>query len=541
MFSKLTTQIYLILLTLIVTGCADQNSTNLARQSLIFCSDGAPDNFNPSMGTSFTNFNASSRVLFDRLLITDNETGQLKPSIALRWSQSDDGLTYTFELREDVEFHHTDWFTPQRNLNADDVIFSFARQADVNHSFHFAEMGSYNYYRSTGLQDNLAAIEKLNDYQIRFQLKQPNDSFLYSLSMDFSSIVSAEYAMFLQHNDLTLNQFDTLPVGTGPFKLNKYQDNTFIRYYAHPAYFMGKPAMEHLIYAITPDPSTRYARLVSGECDVMLNPPKSQFELLLNNKEIKVLQNPGLNIGFMAFNTSKPPLDDLRLRKALTMAINKERIVDKVYGQLGVRNDSLLPPSMRPYHNDSLESLEFDPEAARALLKELEISKLTLDLWSLPVQRSYNPNGMLMAELIQEDLKQVGINATIVSFEWSTQLERVKAGEHDIALLGWVADNYNPSDFIRSLVSCSGIDSKTNRTFWCSEELDNLLDQANSTQDLTNRIAIYNEIQTIIAQQLPLLPVASGESILVARKSIDNIAIQALGGVSFTEVTKDAL
>ena len=539
--SKLTTQIFLIAMTLIVTGCADQNRTDLSRQSLIFCSDGAPDSFNPSMGTSFTNFNASSRVLFDRLLSIDNDTGQLKPSIALRWVKSDAGLSYTFELREDVEFHRTNWFTPTRTLNADDVIFSFERQADPNHSFHFGDMGTYNYYRSTGLQDNLVAIDKLNDHQLRFRLAEANDSFLYSLSMDFSSIVSAEYAMSLQANNLPLRQFDTLPVGTGPFKLNKYQDNTFIRYYAHPGYYAGKPAMENLIYAITPDASTRYARLVSGECDVMLNPPKSQYDLLVSNKEITVLQNPGLNIGFMAFNTRKPPLDDLRLRVALTKAINKDRIVDKVYGQLGVLNDSLLPPSMRPYHNDLLTTHAYDPEAARAQLQELGITNLTLDLWSLPVQRSYNPNGMLMAELIQEDLRQVGVNVTIVSYEWSAHLERVKAGEHDIALLGWVADNYNPSDFIRSLISCAGITARTNRTFWCSEELDALLNEADSSQDLTDRIALYNEIQSIIAAQLPLLPVASGEAILVARKSIQNIEIQALGGVSFTKVTKGAL
>ncbi len=530
-----------IALLLVMAGCTDQNTSQLARHSLIFCSDGAPDNFNPGMGTSFTNFNANSRVLFDRLLVTDNDTGQIKPSLALRWNKSDDGLTYTIELREDVQFHTSKWFTPKRNLNADDIVFSFARQADELHPFHFSDAGSYNYYQSTGLKQNLLSVEKLDSHQVAFHLQSPDDSFLYSLSMDFLSIVSAEYAAHLQEENLPLSQFDTLPIGTGPFKLNKYQDNSFIRYYAHPAYFAGKPDMEHLIYAITPDAATRYARLISGECDVMLNPPKSQYDLLVNNPELLVLQKPGLNMGFMAFNTSKPPLDDIRLRKTLAMAINKERILDKVYGDLGVLNDSILPPSMHPYHQNMLDVSGYNPEAARQRLVDLNVTNLQLTLWSLPVPRSYNPNGMLMAELIQDDLKQIGVETTIVSYEWSTYLERVKAGEHDMALLGWVADNYNPSDFISALVSCAGIRARTNRTFWCDEELDAMLKSASASQELSKRIEIYHDIQNRIAQQIPLLSIATGDAILVARKNVTNIELQALGGVSFTRVKKEAL
>ena len=518
------------------TGCVDNGSSSLHRQSLIFCSDGAPENFNPNAGTSFTNFNASARVLFNRLVETNSTDGSIIPSLAGNWRISDDARVYEFSLEPNIAFHSTDWFKPTRTLTADDVVFSFQRQLNPAHTFY--GNGGYYFINSTGLRDNLIKIEALSDLVVRFELQQPDATFLYSLSMDFASILSQEYADYITAHSLQPSQLDTQPVGTGPYKLNKYQDNSFIRYFAHPEYFDGKSGIEHLIYAITPDPATRYARLVSGECDVMLNPPKSQYDLLVNDDELQLIREPGLNIGFMAFNIQKAPLSDIRFRTALAMAINKQRIVDQVYGQLGVINHSLIPPAMMPYHNPNLATVSFDPTAAREIIRQLELDDISLELWSLPVQRSYNPNGTLMAELIQEDLQAIGINTTIVTYEWTTYLDKVKNGEHDLALLGWVADNYNPSDLLNSLISCNAIDAKTNRTFWCSSRLDSLITEATNSQDVNQKIQRYYAIQSMIAEQLPLLPIATGDETLVASKTLRNIEIQTLGGVNFTRVTK---
>lgn len=519
-------------------GCTDNNTSLLHQQSLIFCSDGAPDNFNPNVGTSFTDFNASSRVLFNRLVEIDDDNGNVIPSLASHWQISDDGLNYVLTLRPDIQFHTTKWFEPTRPMNATDVIFSFQRQLDTNHPFHGE--GGYYYLHSTGLRDNLLSVNAMGDLLVSFELRAPDASFLYSLSMDFASILSKEYAEYIERHSLDRTQFDSLPVGTGPFKLNKYQDNSFIRYFAHADYYDGKSSIEHLIYAITPDSATRYARLVSGECDMMLNPPKSQYDLLVNDQDIQLLHEPGLNIGFMAFNIQKRPMSDIRFRTAIAMAINKPRINEQVYGDLGIINNSLIPPSMVPYHNANLTTVDFDPERAKAIIEELALGDISLELWALPVQRSYNPNGTLMAELIQEDLQAVGVQTTIVTYEWSTYLDKVNEGEHDLALLGWVADNHNPGDFLNALISCNAIDAKTNRTFWCSAFLDNLINEAINSQDIDQKRQRYFAIQSMIAEQLPLLPIATGEETLVARKSLKSISIESLGGVNFTRIEKGA-
>ena len=267
---------------------------------------------------------------------------------------------------------------------------------------------------------------------------------------------------------------------------------------------------------------------------------QSQYDLLVNDQDIQLLHKPGLNIGFMAFNIQKRPMSDIRFRTAIAMAINKQRINEQVYGDLGITNNSLIPPSMVPYHNANLTTVDFDPERAKAIIEELALGDISLELWALPVQRSYNPNGTLMAELIQEDLQAVGVQTTIVTYEWSTYLDKVNEGEHDLALLGWVADNHNPGDFLNALISCNAIDAKTNRTFWCSSFLDNLINEAINSQDIDQKRQRYFAIQSMIAEQLPLLPIATGEETLVARKSLKSITIESLGGVNFNRIEKGA-
>lgn len=531
---------FVLLLSLLVTACGSNDSNPLHLSGLVFCSGGAPRNFNPHIGTSSTHFNASSRVIYNRLVNTDEQSGRIMPSLALSWERLNDGLTYRFQLQRDVAFHSTAWFNPTRELNSEDIVFSFKRQSDPDNPFHKSVAGEYNYYSSTGFKENLLDVVALEEDVVEFRLQKPDNAFLYSLSMDFASILSKEYAERILRSDKAVSDLDYYPVGTGPFALNKFQNNTIIRYLAHDKYMLGSPKISHLVYAITPDASTRYARLVSGECDVMLDPPKSQYELIVNNSELVISQKSGLNTGYMTFNTAKAPLDNVVVRRALSMAIDRQRIVEAVYGELGTENNSLLPPAMTPFHNPQVLTPAYDPETAMDLLSKAGVNNLELSLWALPVQRSYNPNGQLMAELIQEDLNKIGVKTKIVTFEWNTFLNKVKAGEHDLALLGWVADNYNAADFLTGLIGCEGILNQTNRSAWCRRDLDELILEAELADDEETMISKYYQAQDIIAAELPVLPIATGQSTLVAAKEVKNIEVKTLGNLSFSEVSKEA-
>ena len=532
---------FLLLAILLVVGCSENKHRSLTDTGLVYCSEGSPESFNPQVGTSLVTFDASARVLFNRLLSMDSSTGKLIPSLATHWKKSKDGLSYRLKLREQVSFHSTEWFTPSRYLNSEDVVFTFNRQKNIGNYFHKVEGFNYSYFQSTGLTYNLDSITAIDEHTVSFKLRKPDPSFLIYLSMEFSSILSAEYADYIMFNGLAKEQFDNKPIGTGPFILKRYQTDAFIRYIAHPNYMEGKEAVENLVFVITPDPSLRYARLVSGECDVMAQPLSSHYQLLKVNPDINVQQQEGLNIGYWAFNTLKEPFDNPLVREALSHAINRETILQTVFSNLGSLSNSPLPVTMQPHHNGNLADIKYDPELAKSLLVKAGYADgFEMDIWAIPIQRSYNPDGQLMAELMQEDLRKIGVQANIVTYNWVSFLNKVSQGEHQTALLGWVADNQDAGDFLSSILSCDAIKSKTNRAFWCNTDFDDLILQAQKTSNINVKKQLFYKAQEIFREELPWLPIASGLSIQASNSKVKNLSIQVTGGISFSGVYKES-
>lgn len=530
----------LLLAILLVVGCSDNKQHNLTDTGLVYCSEGSPESFNPQAGTSLVNFDASARVIFNRLLSVDSSTGKLLPSLAIQWNKSSDNLNYTFKLRKQVSFHSTEWFTPSRYLTSEDVVFSFNRQKNIGNFFHNIKGLNYSYFHSTGLSDNLQNIIADDENTVTFQLRKPDPSFLITLSMAFSSILSAEYANHIMKNGLAKEQFDNKPIGTGPFILKRYQTDAFIRYIAHPDYMNGKEAIENLVFVITPDPSLRYARLVSGECDVMAQPLSSHYQLLKANPDINVQQQAGLNIGYWAFNTRKEPFDNPLVREALSHAINRESILQTVFNDLGSLSNSPLPVTMKPHHNENLADINYDPELAKALLAKAGYEDgFEMDIWAIPIQRSYNPDGQLMAELMQEDLRKIGVQVNIVTHNWVSFLNKVSEGEHQTALLGWVADNQEPGNFLSNILSCLAIKSKTNRAFWCNTDFDDLIYQAQKTSNINVKKQLFYKAQEIFREELPWLPIGSGLTIQASNNNVKNLSIKLTGGISFSGVYKE--
>lgn len=181
-------------------------------------------------------------------------------------------------------------------------------------------------------------------------------------------------------------------------------------------------------------------------------PNPADIARMKEDKNITLLEQPGLNVGYLSFNTEKKPLDDVKVRQALTYAVNKEAIIKAVYQGAGQAAKNLIPPTMWGY-NDDVKDYTYDPEKAKQLLKEAGLEKgFTIDLWAMPVQRPYNPNARRMAEMIQADWAKIGVQAKIVTYEWGEYLKRAKAGEHQSVMMGWTGDN---GDRITSSRPCS--------------------------------------------------------------------------------------
>ena len=306
----------------------------MAAKTLVFCSEGSPEGFNPQLYTAGTTFDASSPAVFNRLVEFERGTTSIGPALAGSWEVSEDGLEYTFKLRSGVKFHTTEDFTPTRDMNADDVIYSFERQWKTDHPFHGVSGGAYEYFNGMSMPDLLKGIEKVDDSTVKFILNRPEAPFIANMGMDFASILSAEYADKMMAAGTPENA-DLNPVGTGPFQLVNYQKDAVIRYKAHPDYWAGKAPIDNLIFAITTDNSVRYAKLKAGECHVMPYPNPADLAAMAEDPEVNLLEKEGLNVGYLAFNTAKEPFTDKKVRQALSMAINKDAIIEAVFQRAG--------------------------------------------------------------------------------------------------------------------------------------------------------------------------------------------------------------
>ncbi|AHJ73847.1 ABC transporter substrate-binding protein [Kosakonia sacchari] len=510
-------------------------SSSVAAKTLVYCSEGSPENFNPQLYTSGTSVDASAVPVYNRLVDFKVGTTQLQPSLAESWDVSEDGKVYTFHLRKGVKFQSNKYFTPTRDFNADDVIFSFMRQKDANNPYHNVSNGTYSNFESLEFGSLITAIDKLDDHTVRFTLAHPEAPFVADLGWYFASILSAEYADAMLKAG-TPERVDMDPIGTGPFRLAQYQKDSRILFTAFDGYWQGKAKIDRLVFSITPDASVRVAKLEKNECQVMPFPNPADLPRLKENKDITLMSKAGLNTGFLSFNTQKAPLDNVKVRQALAMAINKPAIIQAVFQGTGTAAKNLLPPGVWSADSE-LQDYDYDPEKAKALLKEAGfVPGTAIDLWAMPVQRPYNPNAKRMAEMIQADWAKVGVQTKIVTYEWGEYLKRVKGGEHQAALMGWTTATGDPDNFFGPLFTCTSANGGSNSAKWCYAPFDKIVSEAKVTTDHDKRVALYKEAQQMMHDQMPAVMIAHSTIFEPVRKEVQGYEIDPFGKHIFWQV-----
>ncbi|MGI1661452.1 ABC transporter substrate-binding protein [Palleronia sp. KMU-117] len=503
-------------------------------QSLVYCSEGSPEGFDPALYTAGTTFDASSHPIYNRLTEFKVGTTEVIPGLAESWTVSEDGKTVTFNLRRGVKFHSNDMFTPTRDFNADDVIFSFDRQGNEANPYFTVSGGTWEYYGGMSMPDLVESIEKTDDYTVVFKLTRPEAPFIANMAMDFASIVSKEYAdaMLAAGTPEMVNQ---APIGTGPFRFQAYQKDAVIRYLRNDDYWGDKAKVESLIFAITPDASVRYQKVQAGECHVMAYPNPADVKAMQDDPNIVVMEQEGLNIGYLAYNTTVPPYDNANVRKALNMAIDKQAIIDVVFQGSGQIAKNPIPPTMWSY-NDAVVDDPYDPEAAKAMLEAEGVTDLNMKIWAMPVQRPYNPNARRMAELMQEDFAKIGVTVEIVSYEWGEYLSRSRELDRDGAiLLGWTGDNGDPDNFLAVLLGCDGREN-SNRAQWCYQPFEDLIQQAKVLPTQAEREPLYEQAQVIFKEQAPWATIAHSVVYMTMRPEVEGYVVHPLGGHIFNAV-----
>ena len=507
-------------------------ATPLSAKTLVFCSEGSPENFYPGINTTGTSFDVNSQI-YSRIVDFERGTTNVVPGLAEKWDISADGTVYTFHLRKGVKWHSNANFKPTRDMNADDILFMFERQWKDSNPYFKVTSSNHSYFNDMGMPKLLKSVEKVDDYTVKVTLNAPEAPFLSDLAMEYAGVQSKEYADAMLKAG-TPEKVDQEPIGSGPFHLVQYQKDAIIRYKAFPQFWGGKAAIDDLIFSITPDASVRWAKVQKGECHVMPYPNPADLEAMRKDPNVTVLDQPGLNFGYLAYNTTKKPFDDVRVRKAMNMAMNKKAIVDAVFLSSGVPAINPIPPTMWSY-NKSVKDDPYDPEAAKKLLAEAGYPDgFETDLWAMPVQRPYNPNAKRIAELMQADLAKVGIKAKIVSYEWGEYRKRAQAGEHQAAQLGWTGDNGDPDNFLNTLLGCASAKSNgSNIAKFCYQPFEDLVQKAKTTSDQAERTKLYEQAQVIFKEQAPWFTIAHSVQLKPVRKEVVGFKLSPFGRHTF--------
>ena len=501
-------------------------------KTLVFCSEGSPENFAPSVNTTGTSFDVNEQI-YDNIVQFERGGTKVIPGLAERWMIEKAGTEYTFFLRKGVKWHSNKNYKLSRDFNADDFIFTLERQWKESDPYFKVTSSNHSYFNDMGMDKLLKSVEKINDYTVRITLNHAEAPFLSNLAMQYAGIQSKEYAIAMLKAG-TPEKVDQDPIGTGPFYLVQYQKDAIVRYKAFPQYWAGKAKIDDLVFAITPDASVRWAKLQKGECHVMPYPNPADLPAIRKDSHIKVLEQAGLNIGYLAYNTTKKPFDDVRVRKAVNMAINKQAIIDAVYLGTGVAAKNPIPPTQWSYNN-AVKDDPFDPVAAKKLLAAAGLPNgFTTDLWAMPVQRPYNPNARRIAELMQADLAKVGIKAEIKSFEWGEYRKRMQAGEHQMGMMGWTGDNGDPDNFLNTLLGCSSAKTNgSNVAKFCYKPFEDLISKAKIETNQAARSKLYEKAQVIFKEQAPWFTIAHAVQIKPVRNEVIDFKLSPFGRHTF--------
>jgi len=526
-----------ILLTLIVFLCA---GTALAAPkqggTLVFGRGGDSVGLDPAYETDGNSFMICDN-LYEALVAYKDESTELEPGLAESWQISADGKTYTFALRKGVKFHDG---TP---FNADAVVFSIGRMMKNRNLKFFgkgwdipAQERTPEYWVSMEMDGTIDSIEATDESTVVFKLKRVEAPFLANMGMDFADIISP--TAFTNNP----KEFLRNPVGTGPFKFVKWIKDDRIVLEKNQDYWdtSAGPYLEKVVFRSIPENSVRFLELKTAGIDICQFPNPADVDLARKDKNLKLTSQPGMNIGYLSFNHTKEPWkSNVHLRRAIAYAINRKAIVDNIYQGMGQVAKNPIPPTMWGYNHD-VPGFPFDRELAK---KELAKAGFPggeglpeITLWSMPVPRPYNPDGLKIGVAMSADLAKVGIKAKVVSYEWGTYLKRQREQPKDMDLfqLGWTGDNGDPDNFLAVLFD--GLASSSIRTQWHNQEYHNLILQGKQTVDQDKRADIYKKTLQLIYDEVPVISIAHSTVIWPTRNKVMDFKLHPTDSVRMKNV-----
>ncbi|KKZ53231.1 peptide ABC transporter substrate-binding protein [Haemophilus haemolyticus] len=528
---------------------------HLTENGLTYCTNASGFSFNPQTADAGTSMNVVTEQIYNKLFEIKNHSANVTPVLAQSYSISSDNKEILINLRRGVKFHHTPWFTPTRDFNAEDVVFSINRvlghdtylptlaETAITYKnpqykvFHEqARKVRFPYFDSIKLNEKIKSVTALSPYQVKIELFEPDSSILSHLASQYAIIFSQEYAYQLSADD-NLTQLDTHPVGTGPYQVKDYVYNQYVRLVRNENYWKKEAKIENIIVDLSTDRNGRLVKFFNNECQIASYPEVSQIGLLKSNDKHYYMQSTdGMNLAYLAFNFEKPLMQDRSIREAISQSLNRARIIHNIYHNTATVANNIIPEvSWASSVNTPEFDFDYSPKVAK---KKLENKNLSLNLWVINEEQMYNPAPFKMAEMIKSDLDQVGVKVKVrtVTRTFLSEQLRNKSENYDLILAGWLAGNLDPDGFMRPILSCNTQNEITNLSNWCNEEFNNLMDRAIATSNLSERARAYNDAQELILQELPIIPIANVKRILVANSQVKGVEMTPFGSLNFSDL-----
>lgn len=470
------------------------------------------------------NSSRAAMEIYDQLVQFKDESTELEPDLAEKWDVSDDGLEYTFYLKQGITFHDG---TP---FNAEAVKFSIDRQIDPEHPYH--DTGQFAYADFTfGPVDH---VEVADEYTVKIYLKEPFAPFLSNMAMHAASIVSPA-AVEKYGKDFSRN-----PVGTGPYKLNHWSPGVEVVLDKNKDYFKGAPKIDQIIFKPIVDDQTRLAELEAGNLDLIVNVMPDDLQRLKDGGAYQIIEQAGMHVWWTALNNQKEPFNNKKVRQAINYAINKEAIVNEILKGTGELANSPLPPTVWG-HNPKVKNYEYNPEKAKQLLAEAGYPNGFEATYWVPESGSGMQQPTIMAAAIQADLAKVGIQLKIQTLEWGSYLDKVfvppAENDMDMHQMSWIGDNGDPDNFLYILLSGEQWPTAGfNDAYYKNDRVDQLLKEARVTSDKARRVQLYEEAQELIMDDAPWIVLDHEKQVVVAQNRVSNFKLHPTGVFRFSDV-----
>ena len=478
-------------------------SNRPAPETLVMIIESSPTNLDPRVGLDAQS-ERIGELIFDALLKRD-EHFNVTPGLAESWEMPDP-LTYIFHLRHGVHFHDG------RALTSRDVKWTF--DSLLQGKIRSTKSAVYRY---------VDRIDASNEFTVTFRLKEPFAALLWNLSEGAIGIVP--YG--------ALDETTRHPIGSGPFRFISAETDKEVVLERNVDYWGQKARLKRIRFAVVPDTTTRALELRKGSADIAINAINFDMVLALEREpNLRVEQGPGSVLVYLAFNCRDPILKDVRVRQALALAVDRRPIIRYLWRDFARPAFSVLPPESWAFNGD-VPHYEPNPAKAQELLDAAGYPAVNGIRFHLTMKTSIEESTRLLAAVLQQQLRAVGIVLDIRTFEFATFFADVTRGAFEMYSLRWIGGNEDPDIFEYAFHSSKFTPNGANRSFYSNARLDTLLDQARTQPDQQKRKELYAEIQSILARDLPYIDLWYNNNVLVHSRRVVDVTLNPSGNYDF--------